>query len=266
MGDQSKKEENAVFIGNLKKDASKDELKKMLVELFKHDLKIGLTLHDIKMKSGKNKNYAFIYLNSNSDRDKAIEKLDSRESRSQMSFDFLQLVEPNQIIKVGAKKPVVNDKADIKPKLKQEKREKIRSSDNKTKLADTSSQHIKQGDVSAQLIHGNSENLPEKGGGVLRSASDDHDNGGNAITKYIEDQLLGTETRDKEFKLGGGTGSDQNLTLKKHVSKYLCGFLNSSQKGTLYIGVEDSGKYICIFIFCDQNFSKGLASKCSILT
>lgn len=251
MGDQSEKDENAVFVGNLKKDASKDELKNYLFELFKHHLKIGLNLCNIEMKGKKNRaKFAFIHLNSKIDRDKTIYMLDSRESRSRVGFDFSYLVDPNQIIKVDVKKPVVDEKAGIKLKSKQEKIEKFRSSDMKTKLPDTPSQHIQQINVSAQHIHGNSENVPVSGGGVLKSAIDDHDNGGNAITKYYEDQLLGNETRDKEFKLGGGI--DQNLTLKKHVSKYLCGFLNSSQKGTLFIGVKDSGIYIYIYfvVYC----------------
>ncbi|XP_063407417.1 schlafen-like protein 1 [Mytilus trossulus] len=246
MGDQSKKDENAVFIGNLKKDASKDELKNYLFELLKHHLKISLNLHNIEVKGGKKNRakFAFIHLNSKIDRDKTIYMLDSRESQSRVGFDFSHLVDPNyQIIKVGVKKPVVDEKAGIKPKSKQEKIEKFKSSDMKTKLPDTPSQHIQQINVSAQHIHGNSVS----GGGVLKSAIDNHDNGGNAITKYYEDQLLGNETRDKEFKLGGG---ELTLTLKQHVSKYLCGFLNSSQKGTLFIGVKDSGEVKGIE--CDQ--------------
>lgn len=58
---------------------------------------------------------------------------------------------------------------------------------------------------------------------------------------YTEGMNLGNETRDKEFKEGGGIYKDLRI-LGDHVDKYMCGFLNSSQQGTLFIGVKDSGK------------------------
>ncbi|XP_076082619.1 uncharacterized protein LOC143053718 [Mytilus galloprovincialis] len=75
--------------------------------------------------------------------------------------------------------------------------------------------------------------------------SNEKDNKGKGNIKhgkmYIQGQDLGDETRNKEFKLGAG--SYESNVLKKDVSKYMCGFLNSSG-GTLYIGVDDYGKVI----------------------
>lgn len=50
--------------------------------------------------------------------------------------------------------------------------------------------------------------------------------------------FLGSETRNAEFKRGG---SDYlTVTLKHHVRKYMCAFLNS-EGGSLFVGVEDNG-------------------------
>lgn len=49
---------------------------------------------------------------------------------------------------------------------------------------------------------------------------------------------MGCETRNVEFKRGGG--EYLTVTLKHHVRKYMCAFLNS-EGGSLFVGVEDSG-------------------------
>lgn len=250
MDDQSTAEEEyAVFIGNLKKDASKTDLKRKLFDLFKHHLRIGLKFHDIKLKGRKNKpKYAFVHLQSKIDRDLALDLLGSWESRSQLSFGFLHIVEPNQIIKVCVKKPDVVSKAGMKS---EEHHEQYKNSDTKTKMENTQSQH-KQGVIhviSASHISEDSKNVPIKGGWACKSktvnfsSNEIIDDRQGSIKHYEEGQTLGNETRDKEFKAGGG---DHYISknLKDHVSKYMCGFLNSSQRGTLYIGVKDNGRYI----------------------
>ncbi|XP_069751252.1 schlafen-like protein 1 isoform X2 [Narcine bancroftii] len=50
--------------------------------------------------------------------------------------------------------------------------------------------------------------------------------------------LLGSETRNVEFKRGGG--EYLNVTLKNHVRRYVCAFLNS-EGGSLFVGVNDDG-------------------------
>ncbi|KAL8220282.1 UNVERIFIED_CONTAM: hypothetical protein K2H54_042698 [Gekko kuhli] len=59
--------------------------------------------------------------------------------------------------------------------------------------------------------------------------------------------FMGNETRNVEFKRGGGeylTG-----TLKHHVRKYVCAFLNS-EGGSLLVGVEDNG--LVLGVRCDH--------------
>uniref|UniRef100_F6WFK2 Schlafen AlbA-2 domain-containing protein n=1 Tax=Monodelphis domestica TaxID=13616 RepID=F6WFK2_MONDO len=56
--------------------------------------------------------------------------------------------------------------------------------------------------------------------------------------KLFYGAFLGNETRNVEFKRGGGQYLD--LALKHHVRRYVCAFLNS-EGGSLFVGVEDSG-------------------------
>ncbi|XP_074073872.1 schlafen-like protein 1 isoform X2 [Macrotis lagotis] len=56
--------------------------------------------------------------------------------------------------------------------------------------------------------------------------------------KLFYGTLLGNETRNMEFKRGGG--EYLNLALKHHVRRYVCAFLNS-EGGSLFVGIEDNG-------------------------
>ncbi|XP_006867686.1 PREDICTED: schlafen-like protein 1 [Chrysochloris asiatica] len=56
--------------------------------------------------------------------------------------------------------------------------------------------------------------------------------------RLFQGAFLGNETRNVEFKRGGG--EYLNLALKHHVRRYVCAFLNS-EGGYLFVGVEDSG-------------------------
>uniref|UniRef100_A0A4W3JKT1 Schlafen AlbA-2 domain-containing protein n=1 Tax=Callorhinchus milii TaxID=7868 RepID=A0A4W3JKT1_CALMI len=51
-------------------------------------------------------------------------------------------------------------------------------------------------------------------------------------------EQMGSETRNVEFKRGGG--EYMNIALKHHIRKYVCAFLNS-EGGSLFVGVNDDG-------------------------
>lgn len=63
---------------------------------------------------------------------------------------------------------------------------------------------------------------------------------GATSRQYTLSQFLGTETRNREYKLGSGNYVRKQL--HRDVGKYVCGFLNSGEGGTLLVGVSDSGK------------------------
>ncbi|KAM5270718.1 schlafen-like protein 1 [Hipposideros larvatus] len=56
--------------------------------------------------------------------------------------------------------------------------------------------------------------------------------------RLFQGAFLGSETRNMEFKRGGG--EYLSLTFKHHLRRYVCAFLNS-EGGSLFVGVEDSG-------------------------
>ncbi|XP_052033188.1 schlafen-like protein 1 isoform X2 [Apodemus sylvaticus] len=56
--------------------------------------------------------------------------------------------------------------------------------------------------------------------------------------QLFQGAFLGSETRNMEFKRGGG--EYLSLAFKHHVRRYVCAFLNS-EGGSLLVGVEDSG-------------------------
>ena len=69
---------------------------------------------------------------------------------------------------------------------------------------------------------------------------------GMAIGFYRLGETVGRESRHSEFKQGGMAHKDRTW-LQETVGKYVCGFLNSSEGGTLYIGVNDRGKFVAVF-------------------
>ncbi|NIG57859.1 schlafen-like protein 1 [Pontoporia blainvillei] len=56
--------------------------------------------------------------------------------------------------------------------------------------------------------------------------------------RLFQGAFLGSETRNVEFKRGGGEYLSQ--AFKHHLRRYVCAFLNS-EGGSLLVGVEDSG-------------------------
>ncbi|XP_006886662.1 PREDICTED: schlafen-like protein 1 [Elephantulus edwardii] len=56
--------------------------------------------------------------------------------------------------------------------------------------------------------------------------------------RLFQGAFLGSETRNVEFKRGGG--EYLNLAFKHHLRRYVCAFLNS-EGGSLFVGIEDSG-------------------------
>ncbi|KAF6111514.1 schlafen like 1 [Phyllostomus discolor] len=61
---------------------------------------------------------------------------------------------------------------------------------------------------------------------------------GRRPTDHREGAFLGSETRNVEFKRGGG--EYLSLTFKHHLRRYVCAFLNG-EGGSLLVGVDDSG-------------------------
>lgn len=245
-------EENAVFLGNLRKDCPKKDLVNYLYELFSQTLGIYLRRSDIFVKGGSKSRHAFIHVQSKDDLQYAIDHLDTWEKRRNLRFGFSSLLEPKNALKVGIKRP---DKSQNKNKSKKDK--------------------LKQNQVVPEPLNLNqsSYHTPPSVNNVNERRTLQSLNHGMHQKEgkfYIENENLGNETRNKEFKEGGGEHYiDKNLG--DHVAKYICGFLNSSQAGTLFIGVKDNGRLLGYKLFSNGIIKveynlKLSCYKCFILT
>lgn len=71
---------------------------------------------------------------------------------------------------------------------------------------------------------------------------------GLAMTFYRMGDVVGRESRHSEFKAGGMMQRERGW-LQETVGKYVCGFLNNGEGGTLFIGVNDKGTCCCLHDF-----------------
>ena len=248
-----------MFIGNLITDQHKPQLAESIFNLFKHCLNFEyIKKKDIEVK-GKSKKckFAFITLRSEDDYNEAYYKLGSFESRKQLGFNFFKLVDPSKQLIVDRKRP---------PKIVKNSPPKSKNSQPVASVEErkNSPQNIMN---SQPVITGEEKknspsnikntqpvvcvderkNIPPKIRNQQSAVSVDLQAGeqyNDSVKQkqkfYREGELLGNETRNTEFKEGGGEHFIKK-NLKDIVSRYMSGFLNSSQQGTLFIGVKDDG-------------------------
>ena len=204
-------ENNVMFMGNLRSDKNKSQLARSIINLFKHCLNFKyIQYEDIEVK-GKSRNckHVLITLRSEDDFNEAYYKLGSFESRRQLHFNFSELVDPSKPLNVHRDR--LPNGWNPRPVVYVE--------ENKN-----SPQNIRY--YQPVITGEEKKNSPSN----IKYTQPDG---------YREGELLGNETRNTEFKEGGGDYIKKHL--KDHVSKYMSGFLNSSQQGTLFIGVKDDG-------------------------
>ena len=209
-----------MFMGNLRSDKNKSQLAQSIINLFKHFLKFKyIKYEDIEVKGkGRNCKHVLITLRSEDDFNEAYNKLGSFESRKQLGFNFLKLVDPSKQLIVDRKRP---------PKIVKNSPPKSKNSQPVASVEErkNSPQNIRY--YQPVITGEEKKNSPSN----IKYTQPDG---------YREGELLGNETRNTEFKEGVGEHYIKK-NLKDHVSKYMSGFLNSSQQGTLFIGVKDDG-------------------------
>ena len=248
-----------MFIGNLITDQHKPQLAESIFNLFKHCLNFEyIKKKDIEVK-GKSKKckFAFITLRSEDDYNEAYYKLGSFESRKQLGFNFLKLVDPSKQLIVDRKRPpkIVKNSP---PKSKnsqpvasvEERKNNLQNIMNYQPVITgeekkNSPSNIKN--TQPVVCVDERKNIPLKIRNQQSAVSVDLQAGeqyNDSVKQkqkfYREGELLGNETRNTEFKEGSGEHFIKK-NLKDIVSRYMSGFLNSSQQGTLFIGVKDDG-------------------------
>ena len=248
-----------MFIGNLITDQHKPQLAESIFNLFKHCLNFEyIKKKDIEVK-GKSKKckFAFITLRSEDDYNEAYYKLGSFESRKQLGFNFLKLVDPSKQLIVDRKRPpkIVKNSP---PKSKNSQpvasvEERKNSPQNIMNYQPVIAGEEKKNSPSnikntqPVVCVDERKNIPLKIRNQQSAVSVDLQAGeqyNDSVKQkqkfYREGELLGNETRNTEFKEGSGEHFIKK-NLKDIVSRYMSGFLNSSQQGTLFIGVKDDG-------------------------
>ena len=225
-------ENNVIFIGNLRTDKHKPQLAKSIFILFNHCLNFKyIKYEDIEVK-GKSKKckHVLITLRSEDDYNEAYHKLGTFESRKQLRFNFLELVDLSKHLRVNRDR-----QPDIwipRPVVSVEENKNSPQNIKNTQPVVC----VDERQNSRPKIRNQQSAVPVD----LQPKEQDNESVKQRQKFYRERELLGNETRNKEFKLGGG---EHFVTenLKSIVPKYMSGFLNSSQQGTLFIGVKDDG-------------------------
>ena len=215
-----KMETSVMFIGNLRNDQDKSQLAELIFRLFKYCLNFEfIKKGDIEVKGRSNKcKHALITLRSEDDFDEAYYRLGSFESRKQLRFNFSELADPRNRLNVHRNNP---------PQIVKNSPQNIRNS--QPVCVD------ERQNIPPQIRNQLSDVT------VYLQAEEQYNGSVNQMQKfYRKGELLGNETRNTEFKEGGGEYYIKK-NLKDHVSKYMSGFLNSSQQVTLFFGVNDDG-------------------------
>uniref|UniRef100_UPI00398E6E4F schlafen-like protein 1 n=1 Tax=Pristiophorus japonicus TaxID=55135 RepID=UPI00398E6E4F len=226
----------SLFVGNLNPDYSKELLSYMLKDLLAA-VDIVLQRHDIEIFKKHKRAHAFIRLKTESDIQNILK----------------QLQEPDILDHNDLKGLVVKGKM---LKVAKDVRDFSEYTFDKSSSADTSKQESQsQPQKDKKRLEQTQEALGSPTGkpSLLANKVIDHlttplsgTKSDSAITggeisgqeRLFYGALMGSETRNVEFKRGGG--EYLNMALKTHVRKYVCAFLNS-EGGSLFVGVNDDG-------------------------
>lgn len=204
-----------IYLDNLRSDIGLKNLKDNIYNLFVHYLGIDIAPNDIFIHTNHGKDSWNAYVNCHEEHqaEYVLDQLKSWDSRRRTRFNYTSICAVSQSLASGYKTETVRKK-------KSRKKPKHKGGED----IDYQNSYQEENFFSAPLSNGfqNSKKSKDPVHGI-----------------YLEGEQLGNETRNKEFKKGGGEYIKN--VMKKHVSKYVCAFLNSGEEGTLYIGVNDDG-------------------------
>ena len=251
-----------VYLANLRSDIGLRELTNNIYNLFSSHLGINIVPDDIFIHTNRGRDswYAFVNCHEEHQAEYVLDQLKSWESRRQTRFNFTLICEVS--------KPLVSDykKEKVHKKKKSKKKKNPLLNGGAGEVTEQFEEYYSNQSPGAHQ----EENEPSKNRkrlGPLRFTKKVED---SVHGIYLEGEQLGNETRNKEFKKGGGDYLKN--VLKKHVSKYVCAFLNSGEDGTLYVGVNDLGKnsnknvaFLFLLVLADM-FSQSLSQDRTLYT
>ncbi|XP_055512601.1 LOW QUALITY PROTEIN: schlafen-like protein 1 [Leucoraja erinacea] len=226
----------SLFVGNLNPDYSKELLSYKLKDLLA-TIDVTLQRHDIEVFKKHKRAHAFIRLKTDSEVLNVLKQLLDPGILEQS--DMKALVVKGKTLKVAKD---IRDFAETSPEkssssdpLKEESQGQPHKE--KRKLDPIQETSGWSGGKCGQMGLAVVEYLTTPLSGTK---SDSAIMGGEIVgqQRLFYGALMGSETRNVEFKRGGG--EYLNMTLKSHVRKYVCAFLNS-EGGSLFVGVNDDG-------------------------
>lgn len=229
-----------VYLGNLRSDTGLRNLKEHIFNLFRNYLGIKVTQDDIFIHTnqGRGSWYAFINCHEEHQAEYVLDQLGTWESRRHTHFNFTSICEGSRPLIADYKR--VTKHKNKKTKKKRRKPRDHDSPDITEQFDEYYSDDFPQNNLQQKDIQ---PSLPSiKSGRKIPGLGSKKTAEGSVHDIYLDGEQLGNETRNKEFKKGGGEYVKN--VMKKHVSKYVCAFLNSGEEGTLYLGVNDDGKYL----------------------
>ncbi|ESO83160.1 hypothetical protein LOTGIDRAFT_236761 [Lottia gigantea] len=243
---------HGLFINGLRCDIPSGELKEFLFDLL-DDLNIPIKKSYIKILPQKDKKIAFVDLMNEGNTAEALKHLGSEKKRNRLAVDFDFYANDNDFC-IRRINPNYGADSDIR----------FGNNNNGLKAEHGSSSNIYHG-VSAQSIpesnRGNARLITIDKGISVQSFAARPTNKDVMFMKgkpldaatsvsglmpvvqrkfYHYNEILGSETRVVEFK--EGKGNYKNKTLGEHVGMYVCGFANTQEGGTLFMGVTDRGQ------------------------
>ncbi|XP_020383179.2 schlafen-like protein 1 [Rhincodon typus] len=226
----------SLFVGNLNPDYSKELLSYMLKDLLAA-INIVLQRHDIEVFKKHKRAHAFIHLKTENGVQNILKQLQDPAILDQNHMKGL--VVKGKTLKVARDIRDFSDYTFDKNNSPDTSKYESHSQGQKDK------RRLEQTHDTLGYTTGKSSYLANKVMDHLSTPlsgtkSDSAIIGGEIAgqERLFYGALMGSETRNVEFKRGGG--EYLNVALKNHVRKYVCAFLNS-EGGSLFVGVNDDG-------------------------
>ncbi|XP_067867809.1 schlafen-like protein 1 [Heterodontus francisci] len=226
----------SLFVGNLNPDYSKELLSYMLKDLLA-GIDIVLQRHDIEVFKKHKRAHAFIRLKTESGVQNILRQFQDPAILDQNNMKGL--VVKGKMLKVAKDIRDFSEYTFDKSSSAETSKHESHSQPQKEKRRLEQTQET-FGSTTGKPSYLASKVIDHLSTPLSGTKSDSAIIGGEIAgqERLFYGALMGSETRNVEFKRGGG--EYLNMTLKNHVRKYVCAFLNS-EGGSLFVGVNDDG-------------------------
>ncbi|KAK6167774.1 hypothetical protein SNE40_021725 [Patella caerulea] len=231
----SKYPNHGIFINGLRTTMKKGKLKELINQMI-YELNVKIPKSRTRVIEQKSKTFAFVNFDDSQTLDYVLYHLHSEESRRKVNFDFYSISQCLKDFYITRQKNN-NNSPRVQPKDKINDRN-IDYSNNGLQLQGQEKSTVEAGTSISSLTKSSGSHIAK--GRSLDAATSVSGLTPSVTGKFYRlNDKLGNETRNVEFK--EGRGNYKHSVLNEHVGKYVCGFINSLEGGTLFVGVNDKG-------------------------